>query len=36
MKIHRAGIEKLFGAESVMLDAEELLALGESLTAPPA
>ena len=36
MKIHRAGIEKLFGAESVMLDAEELLALGESLTAPTA
>lgn len=31
MKIHRAAIQKLFGAHDMVLDAEELLAIGERL-----
>ena len=31
MKIHRAAIERLFTSNDVILDAEELLAIGESL-----
>jgi len=35
MKIHRAGIEQLFSADNVVLDAEELLALGAALATAP-
>jgi hypothetical protein len=31
MKIHRAAIGRIFAANDVCLDAEELLAIGESL-----
>jgi len=31
MKIHRAAIERIFTDREAVLDAEELLALGESL-----
>jgi hypothetical protein len=31
MKIHRAGIERIFTDQQACLDAEELLAIGESL-----
>jgi hypothetical protein len=31
MKIHRAAIRQLFASNDAVLDAEELLAIGESL-----